>query len=398
MRQRIRAWFERIAADPDSIRYTEAGNRSIVRLNYKALFQDPVLARLAAEYRATGTFTGLLMELAPTDEAFVKEIRDNLALLDKHQEAGATKIGPMWRDYNRRMIQSILQADPRLFNHMGALSYKTFTPKNPDLSLALRQVLCARMAYDHLSPEQQKFEGIFTGLNHPHFTWENHRLSEGIRAYEHMRILQSVLQNLRVERKTPKVLEIGAGNGQLAALFLREGAKVVVIDLPGMHTQGPFLLHKLAGARVCLWKRYLELERNIEKVFSEYDLLYLPPWEASRIESGFDLAANVYSLGEMSPPEVNGYLSLIRKTCDTFYSVNTTLRGLDRKRQPEYQENSTLSFNDQLQMRICKTGMLLYDTLLHRTPHYAYAVYSRVFSASDLEVTQSQTVEFTRQT
>jgi hypothetical protein len=379
---RLRALIRGLS-NPEAIRYTHDGNRSVVRLDYRALLQDRRLARMATEYRATGNFTGHLMELEPEDAAFVEEIRKSLALMRDRQKETGYRAGPMWAEHNLRMIENGLKADPRLYNHAGALGYKSFSPRSCSLELALSQVLRTLLCYEHLSPAGTDFTGLFTGLNSPYFTVEGQRLNEGIRAHEEKRAVQPLLDLLETRKSGLRVIEIGAGNGQLPNLFLREGAKVVIVDIPGMHAQAPFLLHRHSGKRICTYHRFIERGGDVDRVLSEYDLLTLPPWEIGRIRARFDLAVNVHSLGEMSPEEVAQYLRMIDSQCDSFFSVNTNLRGLDAGKQPEYKENSALSFGQQLGMKLCKTGTLLFNTSFHQTVHYGYALFSRVFAPSE---------------
>lgn len=380
---RIRALIRGLSS-PEAIRYTDEGNRSVVRLDYRALLQDRRLTRMAIEYRATGNFTGHRMELEPEDAVFVEEIRKSLALMrDRQKETGA-RAGPMWAEHNLRMIENGLKADPRLYSHAGALDYKSFSPRSCSLELALSQVLRTLLCYEHLSPAGTDFTGLFTGLNSAYFTVEGQRLNEGIRAHEEKRAVQPLLDLLETAKSGPRVIEIGAGNGQLPNLFLRAGAKVVVVDLPGMHAQAPFLLHRHSGKRICTYHRFVEMGGDVDRVLSEYDLLYLPPWEIGRIQTRFDLAVNVHSLGEMSPEEVAQYLRMIDSQCDSFFSVNTNLRGLDAGKQPGYKENSALFFGQQLGMRLCRTGTLFFNTSFHQTIHTGYALFSRAFTPKEL--------------
>ena len=102
---------------------------------------------------------------------------------------------------------------------------------------------------------------------------------------------------------------------------------------------------------------------------------YLPPWEKDLDGVSFDLAVNVHSLGEMDVSEAGEYLRLIGRTCRAFFSVNTSLRGLERKAQPEYQENSSLSYGEHLGMDLVGSGTPLFDTIFQKTVHYGYAIY-----------------------
>lgn len=353
-----------------SIVYADAGNRSIVQLDFGSYLNDPHLVRLFTQYRATGNFTGHLSELSEEDAEFVSQIKAGLQVLTQMSDRHA--VGAMWAKLNEQMLPVALQADPRLYNHVGALNYKTFQPLNMGLEAVIREVLKSLVIYDHLIHQVQQFEGLFANLNSPFFVLDGHKLNAGIRAVEEWLIVQEKVGSSRARR----VLEIGAGSGQLANLFLRGGAKMVVIDLPGMHARGPYFLYK-AGHRVCTYERYLKAGRDIEEIFRHDDVIYLPPWEAESLGVRFDLAVNVHSLGEMSMEEVVRYLQLIDRTCDFFVSLNTNTHGLDPARQPEYVENSSLQYWKHLSMKPVATGTTISDTVFAKILHYGYVVYQK---------------------
>lgn len=353
-----------------SIRYTDPGNRSIVQLDFSSYLKDPHLVRLFTQYRATGHFAGHLLELSEDEARFISQIKVGLKTLSQMQDRYA--VGAMWAKFNEQMLQNALEADPRLYNHVGALVYKTFKPSSMGIEAVIREVFKVLVIYDHLAPQVERFDGLFVNLNSPFFTLDGHQLNPGIRAVEERLIVQEKVGS----SKTRRVLEIGAGSGQLANLFLRDGTKMVVMDLPGMHARSPYFLYK-AGHKVCTYDRYLEAGRDIEELFRQYDVIYLPPWEAESLSARFDLAVNVHSLGEMSLEEVVRYLRLIDRTCDFFFSLNTNTRGLNPALQPEYVENSSLEYSKHLSMRPVATGSTVSDTVLAKILHYGYVVYRK---------------------
>ena len=366
----VRKILDSFSIRAKSIRYTDAGNRSIVQMDFNSYLKDPHLVRLFTQYRATGNFTGHLSELSGEDTRFVEQIKAGLQVLDRMQ--GSHAVGAMWAKFNEQMLRNALGADPRMYNHIGALDYKSFRPLGMGLDAVIREVLKALVIYDHLKFQEQRFDGLFVNLNSPFFTLDGHRLNAGIRAMEEWLIAQEKVGASKIKR----VLEIGAGNGQLANLFLREGAKVVVIDLPGMHARAPYFLYK-AGHRVCTYDRYLEAGRDVEALFRQHDVIYLPPWETESLSARFDLAVNVHSLGEMAMEEVVRYLQLISRSCDFFLSLNTDTRGLDRTKQPEYVENSSLQYSKHLSMEQVATGTTISDAVFSKILHYGYVVYRK---------------------
>lgn len=359
------------------ISYTEEGNRSIVRLDYRSYLRDPHLLRLFTEYQATGNFTGHLAELSPEEAQVVSRIRESLKTLQKVQKEKQAAYGPMWAGHNEQMLSNALGADPRLFNHIGALSYKSFKPQALGLEAVVLEVLRTLVLQDLLSGSFPEYPGLFTGLNSRTFTLNGKKLSAGLRAFEELSLLQPLIRKIQPAKGALRVLEIGAGSAQLANLLCREGARMVVIDLPGMHARGPYFLYKSSGLKVCTYQQYLEMGRDAEKALERFDVLYLPPWEARDLDLPFHLGVNVHSLSEMSPEEASGYLALIRRSCSHFFSINTNTRGLDPRRQQAYPENSSLSQEKQLGMELAAEGTPLFDAILQKTIHYGYALYRR---------------------
>ncbi len=373
-----------VAGGAKGIAYTDEGNRSIVRLNYRSYLRDPHLLRLFTEYQATGNFTGHLCDLSPEDAEMVREIREGLRALRKAQGDRGYAAGPMWAKWNDRMLGAALAADPRLYNHIGALNYKSFEPQALSLEAVILEVLRTLVLHDYFRERTQDFGGLFTGLNSRHFTLEGCRLNAGLRAIEEKLLLEPVLARARERGGRPRVLEIGAGSGQLANLLCRGGARMVVIDLPGMHARAPYFLYKSSGLRVCTYSRFLSLDRDLEGALERYDVVYLPPWEKEALAPlRFDLGVNVHSLGEMSVGEVRGYLALVRESCGHFFSINTSTRDLDPRKQPGYSENGTLFQEVGLGMKLVATGTPLFDTAFQKTAHYGYALYQRAQAAGN---------------
>ena len=373
MKQVVRKSIERIQQATERIRYTRAGNRSMVCLDYGFLLSDPHFVRLVTEYRATGNFTGYLLGLSKEDAGIVQEIRESLSELQRMKQQQQYSAESTWKGFDDATLPNILSADPRLFNHIGALNYKTCAFHPPSMEALILEIVRLSALYGHLSSRGGSFEGLYTGLNSPFFTLDGHRLNSGLRAYEEKGVLQPLLDEIKRKKGKLTVLEIGAGDGQLANLLLREGAKYVVIDLPSMHARAPYFLYKNAKARLCTYRRYVQLNRNLEKALTDYDVVYLPPWEAGTLNHRFDLAVNVHSISEMSPAEVSSYLKIIQGACDYFFSVNTNTAGWLREAQRD--EVSCLLFDKHLSMDLLETGTMFYDSALLKVPHYVYALY-----------------------
>jgi len=362
----------------EAIPYVESGNRSTVKLNYRAYLQDPNFLRLVTEYRATGNFTGHLVELSLDDYEVVNQIRESVMLLAQMQRERRDDFGRRWSESNDAMLQNIISADPRVFNHIGALSYKRFTPVYMSVEQSISEVLRTLALYDHLSTKIPTFDRLFTNLNTPYCTVDGHKLNAWIGCYEEYIVLHQVLREIVTQQEPPTILEIGAGAAQLAHLILKDkdAVKYVIVDLPGMHARAPYYLYKnskLRKLRICTYKRYLELGRHMDAALRHHDVVFLPPWEKDSIDYHFDLAINVRSLSEMSMAEAKGYLELIRKKCTYFFSINTNTRGLDPRRQVN--EHGIVELGEELQMKLISTGTTVADTLLKQTPHCVYAVW-----------------------
>jgi len=115
------------------------------------------------------------------------------------------------------------------------------------------------------------------------------------------------------------IIELGAGTGLLASSFLKLNRKIkyLIIDIPPTICFSDYYLSHI-GFKVF---NSLNLEKlgknkkiNLKKIFKNYHVICLPPWEVNRFEDfKFDLFINVASFQEMEKKQVFNYLSIFRK-------------------------------------------------------------------------------------
>ena len=176
-------------------------------------------------------------------------------------------------------------------------------------------------------------------------------------------------------------MEIGWGEGQLANIILSKSeynAKYVVIDLPSMHSRAPYFISKYSHAKVCTYLRFMELDSDLDKIFKEYDVVMLPPWEREKLlDYDFDLAINMRSISEMSSNEANEYIKLISKNSNYFFSINTNKKSFDLKTQRHLYDELNILELIQLgksDFQVLKTGVTIGDSFLQKNLHHVYAL------------------------
>ena len=133
------------------------------------------------------------------------------------------------------------------------------------------------------------------------------------------KILSNYL-NLKSEENT--ILELGGGYGKLAYYLLKNINNYTYIDLdiPETLTLASYFLSKSFPNK----KNLFYGERSVNKnVISEYDLIFLPPWEIETIQdNSVNLAINKNSLGEMNPETARNYINHVHRTSKYFFSMN----------------------------------------------------------------------------
>ena len=362
-----------------AVPFSSYGNRSKILLDYHRYLHDPKFLRYLGEYRASGNFSGYLTNIAKEDALFIEEIKESIKILKTEQAIKNYGYGKMWTSSDRKLLTQALEADPRLYNHFGAMSYRSFIFLiNHQIENIIEDIILIQTLFDYLCSHFETFDGLYTSLNAPYITMNHHKLTTGLKSYEDKMIIDKHIKPFLTKNSPLMILEIGAGTGQLAALFLKEGAKYVIIDLPGMHAKAQYFLYKCGGARVCTYARYLDLGRDLKKALELFDVVFLPPWEKGNINCQFDLTINERSLSEMDIEEAYAYLKLIQKTSRYFFCLNTNKKGWDPITQSGYTEHSSLEYQKYLQMELMVTGTTLNDTLFRKIPHHVYAVYKKI--------------------
>ena len=291
--------------------------------------------------------------------------------------------GIMWTGLDKQMLTNILNSDLRLFNNLGSLSYKTFAPVNPNYQECISEVIKTLCLYEHLSSAKNKFEMLHTDLNSGYLTKNNIRINSKLKHYEEYNIIENLIVNISKGNtaKEVKIMEIGWGEGQLANIILSKSeynAKYVVIDLPSMHSRAPYFISKYSNAKVCTYLRFIELDSDLDRIFKEYDVVMLPPWERETlIDYNFDLAINMRSISEMSLNEATDYIKLISKNSNYFFSINTNKNSFDFKTQKHLYEELNILELIQLgktDFQVLKTGVTIGDSFLQKNLHHVYAL------------------------
>ena len=381
MKKIIKKFLSKLKVLDFDSQWTFKGNRSYLIPDYKFYLRDPKILRYITEFHSSSSFTGHIVNLTSKEENYVNYLKDSLEFMKKKYPK--EDFGKMWTNYDKKMLNNILEANVHIFNHIGALSYKAFTPTNPSIESSIREVISSLCLYDYLSPSIKNFNTLHTTLNSGFFIKDNIRLNSKLKSYEEYMIIKNLFDSmLRSNRnKVIKVMEIGWGEGQLSNIILsllKGKVKFVIIDLPSMHSRAPYFLYKYSKAKVCTYLKFIELGSDIDKIFKEFDVIMLPPWEKQKlIDYDFDLAINMRSISEMSSNEAIDYIKLISNNSDYFFSINTNKKSFDKKTQGLiYDELNILDLikSNDSDFDVLKTGATIGDSLLLKTPHHVFAV------------------------
>lgn len=115
-----------------------------------------------------------------------------------------------------------------------------------------------------------------------------------------------------MERKPETILEIGAGNGNLASLLHHtHGAKVIIVDLPEtLCLSIPHIASLFPAARI------LMPHESGSDDLGSYDFTFLAAGQTATIkDSSVDLAVCNAAFQEMTHRQINEYFTLIQRAC-----------------------------------------------------------------------------------
>lgn len=193
-------------------------------------------------------------------------------------------------------FDTVMNQDP-----LTEISLNSFVDKD----LSPERVDCAKL---------ESHVGVLTSVAEIHkdyFLKDKYALSPSmVEAYYYRNILNAytTLGTVKV------ILEIGAGNGNLASILMKyiPGVKLIIVDLPEtLCFSINFLKHVFDEASILLPHEIIE---NID--LRKHDIIFLTPAQLHYIPSGIvDLAINTSSFQEMTTQQIDEYFSLIQRCC-----------------------------------------------------------------------------------
>lgn len=169
----------------------------------------------------------------------------------------------------------------------------------------------------------------------------------------------------------PIVSDLGGGYGKLAYFTLRnkKNYSFVDFDLPEILCLAAYYLIKVFPDKRALLYGEEDFSPSLLK---NYDLIFMPPFEIEKLEdSSIDLFINKNSLGEMTRPAVNNYISHISRTENYFFHVNHDSypnvyndkeKGLLGYEYPIPQEKFSLLFRSPCIWQVLNNGKLNFNT------------------------------------
>jgi len=120
------------------------------------------------------------------------------------------------------------------------------------------------------------------------------------------------LQNNKMLKDYDSILEIGSGFGGLATQYILNYPKsrYFMVDLPEvLYFAASYIKLNFPEKTMYIYKK-----NDINIDFDSYDFILLPPWAIESVkDKSIDLILNQSSLGEMTPSQVDYYLSNINR-------------------------------------------------------------------------------------
>lgn len=248
-------------------------------------------------------FPGQLESLSREEAAWVDQIKFAVG----GQKVSHRNYEWIWTSVQAKIQEVVVRCDSRVFKHLGVLDYKSFEIDAAYMTQEQAESEVRRILATHefIGKHASTDYHLSSGLNRRRFRFEDRVYGDEVCQLEELCFIRS---NAHFPEK---VLEIGCGDGKLTLMMAERGAKVMVIDFPGMWAKAAFsLMH--AGFKVGLGIRNPDM-------LGKYDVIFTGPHQLPE-RWRFDLAVCVHALGEMTKEDAMGYLGLIRDSADSFFT------------------------------------------------------------------------------
>lgn len=135
----------------------------------------------------------------------------------------------------------------------------------------------------------------------------------------------------------PVILELGAGYGRLAYIFLSvlKRGTYIIVDHPISLIVAQYYLKKVfPKLKILTYRESKKIKVFTEKILSQYQLIFLCPWNLEKLkDKSIDMFINIYSFQEMKLPTIHYYFSEIERLClGVFYNkqLYTSMNKKDR--------------------------------------------------------------------
>ncbi len=164
---------------------------------------------------------------------------------------------------------------------------------------------------------------LLNKLEEPQFGNPNTYIIKGTRMSHDL--LQSldefyaIYPNLVTNNKHLIVVELGAGYGRLAYVFLNALPKstYIVVDLPGSLIIAQYYLsHLFSHRKILTFEESRKIKKFDRALLSKYKIVFMAPWQLPNIvDKSLDVFISIYSFPEMTMSQIKNYLLLIDKKC-----------------------------------------------------------------------------------
>ena len=244
-------------------------------------------------------------------------------------------IGSDWNSWTSKARNRILMDNPEeVFCSLGLRSYKTleYYTINSQVYKDIREgdEQMIRLILQKSGYSIDKFKP-YTCLKYPLIPIEEkHSNLKFINPFQSKFIEDSIyIKDKILTGKSPRVIEIGAGDGSLCRTLidLIPDCKYIIFDLPEMvYRSFSFLSCHFSGRkRVGSLLDFNNMKMDPKSLLEAYDIIVLPCWYIQKFCDGsimYDSAINCHSFGEMPLNISRKYISYIDQTCNAFFSVN----------------------------------------------------------------------------
>ena len=205
---------------------------------------------------------------------------------------------------------------------------------------ALRSIEGRKYYFDQVKKKQETLYELIFNLDKDLLEISDSTFGNPIGFYKNDKFYTSLfLKNLKtisfIKKNTDfgkikNVIELGAGIGSLASIFLKlkKNIKYLIIDIPPTLFFSEYYLRNL-GFKVFGYKDLkMKKNLNLNEIFNHFQVCCIPPWKLELLKDyKSDLFINEASFQEMEKDQSLNYINIFKNCITKYIYLNNAIKG-----------------------------------------------------------------------